>query len=117
MFFPKNSSLWGIRLVRDRLSDRLLSTNKADVNKILARVIRSMGNTVFFNLSKRLTLSKGEIRLAEILDSGDSLELEYFADLRGEKEVYRLKTVIYVKRSGRETVLTRAPLGDDGKSI
>ena len=117
MFFPKNSSLWGIRLVRDRLSDRLLSTNKADVNKILARVIRSMGNTVFFNLSKRLTQSKGEIRLAEILDSGDSLELEYFADLRGEKEVYRLKTVIYVKRSGRETVLTRAPLGDDGKSI
>jgi|SaaInlStandDraft_5_1057022.scaffolds.fasta_scaffold15443_3 hypothetical protein len=115
--FPSESELWGVELVKDSLTKKLLSDVSADTSMLLLRFLKSMGETVFENASLKSTFEKGSLVLAEPLKNGDSLELEYLTDQRGQEDVFRLKKVTYVKQSGARHVLSKKPLDDSGKEF
>lgn len=121
MLFPKKSTLWGIKLKREPLAKLLDSKDKKDVRKVLALLMSGMADTVFSNISEKLTLEKGTLKLAKILENGDSLELGYASDMRGANnisdQVFQLKQVNYIKKNSQQLVLTKVPLADNGRDF
>lgn len=120
-FFGKDITLEGVRLVADRGVERLSSKKDPKYNEKLGQLLNMLTDTLYVNASEKVTIEKGELRLAKILPNGVSIEFEYTGDLRSEKQglgkAFRLTKIMAIKPNGQTVTISKDPLTDDGRHL
>ncbi|HVK60779.1 MAG TPA: hypothetical protein VM432_04475, partial [Bdellovibrionales bacterium] len=115
--FDSQTQLFGYRIDVDNSAEKVTSRRDAEFKPATMRLLNMLSNTLFQDIGRKLTREKGEMRLAEILDDGSTMEFIFEGDKRSGDSIFRLQKIVLVKPNGADVTLDGAPVDDSGKSL